>query len=91
MPKLTTNKKNRARDDFRDASREVYMSVLKNLFASVIEAQQQGGFMSKRVKNICFYVGFLMSFFPFRLDKLTWNISCRISPSWSTITQKASD
>ena len=60
MPKLSTNKKNRGRDDFREAAREVYMSVLKNLFASVIEAQEQGGFMSKRVQISYFNACFLM-------------------------------
>ena len=49
LPKLKSGKKNSSKRGFKEASRECYHEVLRNLLLSLKNSQEGGGFRAKRV------------------------------------------
>jgi hypothetical protein len=49
MPHLGGSSKNKKKDGYRKAKREVYHAVLERLFDSVKKSQESGGFTATRV------------------------------------------
>jgi hypothetical protein len=59
MPHLGGSSKNKKKDGYRKAKREVYHAVLERLFASVKKNQDEGGFTATRVFP---FIHFLLQF-----------------------------
>jgi hypothetical protein len=63
MPHLGGSSKNKKKDGYRKAKREVYHAVLERLFDSVKKSQEAGGFTATRVVYLThFLLQFLLHF-----------------------------
>lgn len=79
---MKTSKKNRERDGYREAMRQVYHAVLARILKSVKEVAAAGGFKAKRVSYIQIFNNNCINIFHISSDKTHMNTSTRTLLSW---------